>query len=143
MLALMGSNFTIFLVIVLAATSACSAAHANDSVAIDSFEFLGCSGDWADENASPEIWRMSSSIGTTYLVRHPATCGANAGREAEASFNAGTLDLNYEPYNTDGIYAMCMCEFWAKFTLRSEPQGVKSATFGTSVSRLKGAWPER
>ena len=123
--------------------TAYAATSSGGSVKIDSFEFLGCSGDWTDSELSPEIWRMGSASGTTYLVRHPATCGANVARGERATFSNGTLDLHYEPYSKDGVYAMCMCEFWAKFSFRSESTEVRSATFDSQPARLKGSWAER
>ena len=119
-----------------------AAAQTGERVKIDSFEFLGCSGDWTDKEFSPEIWRMGSASGTTYLVRHPATCGANVARGAKVTIRNGVLDLHYELYSKDGVYAMCDCEFWAKFTLRTEPPEVRSATFDAQAARLKGSWPE-
>jgi len=145
-LALMGKKLAILLItlgIAVAGLTAFAAVRSGDSVAIDSFEFLGCSGDWTDEDYSPEIWRMGSNVGTTYLVRHPGTCGANTGRNAKASLSSGSLNLQYELYNPDEVYAMCSCEFWAKFTFRSESSPVTSATFDARAARLKGSWPER
>ena len=131
------------LVISTAGPATSVAEPTDNSVAIDSFEFLGCSGDWTDKDVSPEIWRMSATVGTTYLVRHSGTCGASAGRKANASITSGVLSLRYEAYNPDGVYAMCECELWAKFTFRSESSPVASATFNGSAARLKGSWPER
>jgi len=120
-----------------------AATHSGSEVPIDSFEFLGCSGDWTDKDYSPDIWRMGSNTGTTYLVRHPATCGADAGRGASATFSAGTLNLHYEPYSRNDLYASCDCEFWAKFTFQAEHSEVRSATFDAQAAHLKGSWPER
>jgi len=142
----MRKNLAILLVtlgIAIAGLAAFAAVQSGDSVAIDSFEFLGCSGDWTDEDYSPEIWRMGSNAGTTYLVRHPGTCGANTARNAKASFSSGTLNLHYELYNPDEVYAICSCEFWAKFTFRSEAYPVVDATFDARAARLKGSWSER
>ncbi len=126
----------------VASIVAYAASRSGEPVKISSFEFLGCSGDWNDKEVSPEIWRMGSANGMTYLVRHPATCGANVARGEKATFRDGVLDLSYEPYSKDDIYAACMCEFWAKFTFLKEPAAVRSATFDGQRARLKGAWPE-
>lgn len=110
---------------------------------LKSFEFLGCSGDWTEENHEPEIWKMGSNNGLTFLVRHPSTCGADAGEKPAFTIESGTLNLTYEPYSTIGMYASCECEFWAKFTFAQDLPTVKSATFNKQKSRLKGEWPER
>lgn len=125
-----------------ASLAAYAAATSGEPVEISSFEFLGCSGDWSDKEVTPEIWRMGSASGMTYLVRHPATCGANVARGEKATFHEGVLNLQYEPYSKEGVYAACMCEFWAKFSFRNEPEGIHSATFDAHAARLKGAWPE-
>lgn len=129
--------------VALAGLTTFAAVRQGDLITVDSFEFLGCSGDWTDKDYSPEIWRMGSNAGTTYLVRHPGTCGANTGRNPEATLSSGTLNLHYDLYNPDEVYAMCSCEFWAKFSFRSEPSPVTSATFDARTARLKGSWPER
>jgi len=128
---------------VASANPAADAPTAGVELTIDSFEFLGCSGDWTEKEWRAEIWRMGSSTGTTYLVRHPDTCGSDTSRNAKATLKDGVLDLQYEPYSSDGVYAACPCEFWAKFTFKSEAHPVRSATFRQSESTLKGAWPER
>ena len=112
-------------------------------VTIDSFEFLGCSGDWTEDEWRAEIWRMGSSNGTTYLVRHPDSCGSDTSRNAKATLKDGVLNLEYEPYSSKDIYASCPCEFWAKFTFKTEPHVVRSAKFRNGEATLKGAWPER
>lgn len=113
------------------------------SVSVRSFEFLGCSGDWPEEDHTPEITRMGSSGGITYLVRHPETCGADAARNPKATVRNGVLNLQYEPYSTSGAYAACPCEYWAKFTFAADGHAVRSATFRSDPARLKGSWPER
>ena len=96
---------------------------------IKSFEFLGCGGDWNDEHYTPEVTRLGSSAGTTLLVRHPETCGADAARNPRVTLNDGVLDLSYEPYSSSDVYAMCPCEYWAKFTLEGPAASARSATF--------------
>ncbi|MWV13567.1 hypothetical protein F3I62_15805 [Pseudomonas sp. R-28-1W-6] len=115
----------------------------SEKVALKSFEFLGCSGDWTEENHQPEIWKMGSDNGLTFLVRHPSSCGSDAGRNPSFNIESGNLNLAYEPYSTIDMYAFCECEFWAKFTFAENLPTVKSATFKNEKSRLKGEWPER
>lgn len=110
---------------------------------LKSFEFLGCSGDWKEKSVQPEIWKMGSNNGLTFLVRHPANCGSDAGRNPAFKIESGNVDLAYEPYSTLDMYAACECEFWAKFTFTEDFPMVKSATFNKERSRLKGDWSER
>jgi hypothetical protein len=137
-------NLTILLCILTFCLSADAAdKQSTESPKLKSFEFLGCSGDWTEENHEPEIWKMGSDNGLTFLVRHPSSCGADAGRNPAFKIDSGTLDLTYEPYSTVGMYAFCECEFWAKFTFAQDLPTVKSATFKKEKSRLKGEWSER
>ena len=133
-------------ILLLAALSSGSTAEVRPAtldVPIKSFEFLGCSGDWNEDTFAADIWRIGSSTGTTYLIRHPGTCGANAARNPKATLAGGVLDLGYEAFSTTDLYASCMCEFWAKYTLSNDVSHVTSATFNTESARLKGTWPER
>ena len=137
------SIYTLFTALILLNPEAFADKQNPKNVALKSFEFLGCSGDWTEENHQPEIWKMGSDNGLTFLVRHPSSCGSDAGRNPSFKIDSGNLDLAYEPYSTIGMYAFCEREFWAKFTFAENLPTVKSATFKNEKSRLKGEWPER
>jgi hypothetical protein len=135
------ATWTGFLALSLLVAS--SLAHSQSPVPIASFERLGYSGDWAEFEMAPEIWRMSTLNSTTYLVRHPEICGSDSGRSPKATLSSGVLDVSYESYSTSDVSATCFGEYWARFTFTQDQSSVTSATFESKAARLKGTWPER
>lgn len=129
--------------LVASASTPPSADQKKRALEIDSFQFLGCSGDWQGGGPSADVWRAGSSRGITYLVRHADTCGADAARNPKASLANGVLDLQYEAYSTSDVYAACLCEYWATFTFKADQDSVDSATFRGRAANLKGEWPRR
>jgi hypothetical protein len=111
-----------------------------DSVVLDSFEFLGCSGDWKEQSGKANIWRLTKENRVSYIVRHPGTCGLQ-GRNAKILFSNGNLDLNYDLYSKDGSIVMCECEYWARFTFGESAMLVHNVTFGGQPAEQRGSWP--
>lgn len=111
--------------------------------AIKSFEFLGCAGEWTDEVRTPEVWRTESAQSTQYIARHSDSCGFNVGLRPSALVIDGILELSYEPTNTSGEAAACLCEYWVKFELAAELKDIKSVSLNGTAARLKGDLVER
>jgi hypothetical protein len=105
---------------------------------VKSFEFLGCSGEWPNEDRLPEVWRTESERGTYFVARHSDDCGYNIGMRPTAAFVDGVLELNYVLTNTSGEAAACLCEYWARFELAAEPEDIKSVSLNGAPARLKG-----
>ena len=105
---------------------------------IKSFEFLGCAGEWTDEVRTPEVWRTESAQSTRYIARHSDSCGYNVGLRPSASIIDGILDLSYQPTNTSGEAAACLCEYWVIFELAAEPKDIKNVSLNGAAARLKG-----
>ena len=110
---------------------------------IKSFEFLGCSGDWTDEDGAPNVWRTGSERRTYFLVRHADTCGYTIGSKPTAKLVGDSLELSYELSNTSGMLAACECEYWAKFELTDTPPKLKMVSVNGAEARLKGSLAER
>jgi hypothetical protein len=105
---------------------------------LESFEFLGCSGDWA--GAKPAMWRLANNGKVTFLVRHDATCGLT-GKSPRVSYSEGKIDLAYTLSSPSDAVVMCQCEYWAKFTFGSNAMQLNDVTFsGKSIEHL-GDWP--
>jgi len=109
---------------------------------LQSFEFIGCSGDSDGKLSKPEVWRVTADKQVSFLTHHVDSCGLE-GRRPTLSFNNGTLNLGYELYSPSGMAVMCDCEYWAKFTFGAEASGVKAVTVGGQQSELRGDWPGR
>jgi hypothetical protein len=107
---------------------------------LESFEFLGCAGDWTDKNTSDSVRRLTFKDKVTYLIRHPGTCGLE-GRNPTATFTSGKLDLSYELYSPNGDIVMCECEYWAKFTFGPSAMLLSTVTFEGRTPTLLGSWP--
>jgi hypothetical protein len=110
---------------------------------IKTFEFLGCSGDWADEGNTPDVWRTGSERGTYFLVRHADTCGYTIGSKPAAKIDGNSLELTYELSSPDGAVAACPCEYWAKFELIGAPAKLEKISVNGVEARLKGGLAER
>ena len=119
-----------------------AAAQQTEPPALESFEFIGCSGDFEDTDATPQIWRIMADGKVSFLTHTVAACGL-AGRTPTVSGSAESLDLSYELYSPTDVAIMCECEYWAKFTFGADAHAVKSATFRGDRAALKGAWPGR
>ena len=105
---------------------------------LESFEFLGCSGDWIGGN--PVMWRLTKQNRVTFLVKHSTTCGLN-GHSPRVSFSQGKLDLAYELSSTSKAIAMCECEYWAKFTFGPDAMLLNDVTFENQNIEHQGDWP--
>lgn len=110
---------------------------------IKRFEYLGCSGDWTDEDNTPEVWRTGSRDGVYYLVRHADTCGYTIGSKPFARLSGTRLELGYELSNEGGPLAACPCEYWAKFELAVMPGRLSEVSVNGTRARLKGSLAER
>lgn len=117
-------------------------AQKNQAPTLESFEFIGCSGDFEGQDAIPEIWRVMADGKVSFLTHTVAACGLS-GRFPAVAGSAGSLDLSYEMYSPTDVVIMCECEYWAKFTFGPEAYSVKSATFGGNRALLRGEWPGR
>lgn len=117
-------------------------AQQTEPPALESFEFIGCSGDFEGPDATPEVWRVMADGKVSFLTHTVAACGL-AGRAPTVSGSTESLDLSYELYSPTDVAIMCECEYWAKFTFGPEAHTVKSATFGGNRAALKGTWPGR
>jgi hypothetical protein len=107
---------------------------------LESFEFLGCAGDWSDDKTTDSVRRLTSNDRVTFLVRHPATCGLE-GRNPRVTFASGKLDLSYELYSPNDSVIYCECEYWAKFTFDSSAMMLAGVTFEGRAPELLGDWP--
>ena len=107
---------------------------------LQSFEFIGCSGDWDGKLTKPEVWRATTAGRVSFLTHHVATCGLE-GRDPTASFNNGVLNLAYELHSPSDAVIMCDCEYWAKFTFGTDASGIKSVMFSGQQAELQGDWP--
>ncbi|MBB1089099.1 hypothetical protein H4F99_11470 [Lysobacter sp. SG-8] len=130
------------LVFVAAAAAPAVVAQETHTPALESFEFIGCSGDFEDMDATPEIWRVTADGKVSFLTHTVGACGL-AGRAPAVAGNAETLDLNYELFSPTDAAIMCECEYWARFTFGPGAHTVKTATFGGNRAVLKGTWPGR
>ena len=132
--------------LIFATTTACVTPKAATPVkatnlpALESFEFLGCSGDWNEQSAKADIWRLSTNNRVNYLVRHPGTCGLE-GRKPKAIFANGSLDLTYGLFSAGGPVVMCECEYWARFTFGESALQVRDVTFNGQSAEKRGEWP--
>lgn len=108
-----------------------------------SFEFLGCSGDWEEDEIVPQAWRAGRKNKTTFLVRHPADCGYTVGSDPRATISGTRIDLSYSMSNESGDIAACFCEYWAAFELRSLPARITKITINGQQAKLMGDLRER
>jgi hypothetical protein len=116
--------------------------QANGMPPLQSFEFIGCSGDWDGRLAKPEVWRVTAQDHVSFLTHQVAACGMSGRGPAVTAAN-GTLDLSYELYAPSGATVMCDCEYWARFTFGPAASGVSSVTVGGQPVELRGDWPGR
>ena len=119
-----------------------SAQESVEHPALESFEFLGCSGDFEGQDATPEIWRLTANGKVSFLTHTVAACGLS-GRAPAVMGGTDTLDLSYELYSPTDVVIMCECEYWARFTFGQEAHAVKSVTFSGKQAVLRGSWPGR
>ena len=119
-----------------------SAAQKRAQPALETFEFLGCSGDFDRQDIAPEVWRLTRNGQISFLTHTVAACGLT-GRTPRVTGDNESLDLSYELYSSSDVAIMCMCEYWAKFTFRSDAHAVKSVTFDGEQAVLRGTWPGR
>jgi hypothetical protein len=109
---------------------------------LKSFEYFGCSGVWSEESTKTDVWRIDQNNGVVFLVRHSDTCGLETATRPGASWRNGVLDLNYKHGNSDGIIAMCECEYWVRFTFGPEYAKLSKVTFRGGPPILRGDWPD-
>ena len=109
---------------------------------LQSFEFIGCSGDFERLDSTPEVWRVMRDGKVSFLTHTVAACGLS-GRSPVVTGNLATLNLGYEMYSPTDVAIMCECEYWAKFTFGPEAHTVKTVTFNGEPTVLKGSWPGR
>lgn len=105
---------------------------------LTSFEFMGCSGTWPIEEASPQMWLIDRSHKPTLLIRHPDTCGYTAAERPRAWVDGGHIQLYYEPISENGDLAACICEYWATFTMDSMPEKVVRITLNGRDAKVMG-----
>jgi hypothetical protein len=109
---------------------------------IKSFEFLGCSGSWSDENPSPQVWRIGRKDKTIYLLKHREICGLTIGKNPRAKIDGATIDFNYDLYNENDAVSPCVCEYWAMFELKSNPENVKKILFNWQEAKMMSGLSE-
>lgn len=109
---------------------------------LQSFEFMGCSGDPSETNGSPAAWRVQSARGVTYLLRHSDSCGFSHASAPQASLSNGGLELSYRMETADGMLAACECEYWSKFTFGPEVGNIRSVSLNGTPVRRMGSWPD-
>ncbi|MGH8061578.1 MAG: hypothetical protein ACREO7_06140 [Pseudoxanthomonas sp.] len=110
---------------------------------LQSFEFLGCSGDWTDEKIQPQAWQTGRKGKITLLIKHPETCGYTIGTNPKASIIGSSVDLSYSMSNDDGALAACYCEYWASFELKSTPEKISKISINGADAALMSSLPER
>lgn len=103
-----------------------------------SFEFMGCSGTWPLEEATPQVWLINRSRKPTLLVRHPDTCGYTAAERPRAWIASGHIQLYHEPISENGTLAACFCEYWTTFTMDSLQEKVVRITLNGRDAKLMG-----
>jgi hypothetical protein len=109
------------------------------SMQLQSFEFLGCSGDWDGEK--PSVRRLTAKDRVTFLVSSDATCGLE-GHSPRVTFAQGSLDLGYVLSTPSDRVVMCDCEYLAKFTFGPAAMNLTNVTFlGQQIEHL-GDWPD-
>lgn len=132
-----------FVAIAAAASAMClaTASAQRPAPALQSFEFLGCSGGWNGELEEPEVWRVVTEGRVSFLTHSVGTCGL-VGRAPVVTGDPELLNLNYQlQSDSDGV-VMCDCEYWAKFTFGADAHYVRSVTFDGQKAVLRGEWPE-
>ncbi|GHC12989.1 hypothetical protein GCM10010080_30670 [Thermomonas carbonis] len=135
-------NIAITLVtLILAACTPVRVQHASP-LALQSFEFLGCSGDFEGTDARPQVWRLTSGDTVSFLTHTVAACGLS-GRAPSVVGHTDALNLNYELHSPTDVAIMCECEYWAKFTFGREAYRVNKVTFAGEQVVHKGTWPGR
>lgn len=112
------------------------------SANLESFEFLGCSGDWIDEKIQPQAWRAGRKGKITFLIKHPADCGYTIGTNPNARIDGSSVDFSYSMSNDDGALAACYCEYWASFELKSAPEKITKISINGSDARLMSSLAE-
>jgi hypothetical protein len=119
-----------------------SARQANTEkyIALQSFEFLGCSGQWEEESFKPNAWRLTKNNQVSFLVRHPGTCGIE-GRDPKAVLVGGNLELSYELHSPDDTTVLCDCEYWARFSFGESALQIRKVTFNGESVGQRGDWP--
>lgn len=110
---------------------------------LQSFEFLGCSGDWADEKLQPQAWRADKKGKTTFLIKHPADCGYSIATNPEARIVGSSIDFSYSMSNDDGALATCYCGYWATFELKSAPDKITKISINGEEARLMSGLSEQ
>jgi hypothetical protein len=103
---------------------------------IESFQFLGCSGDWNDEKIQPQAWRVGKKGKTTFLIKHPADCGYTMGADPKAKIIGSSIDFSYSMSNDNGALAACYCEYWASFELKSTPGKITKISINGADAKL-------
>ena len=111
-------------------------------VLIESFQFLGCQGEWPMEERLYEVRRTPVGGTVAYVVTNQDTCGSDGAKDAHAYLVGDVLDLCYVPYYTSGSYVACSCKYAARFTFK-ESIAPRSAKFNGRKVRLAGSWAGR
>ena len=114
---------------------------ASPSLPLQSFEYLGCSGEPSEETTDPRVWRLTSRGKVSFLVQSSASCGLE-GRNPKAEVVDGVLNLEYELYSPDDVAILCLCEYWARFTFDEKALGVRNVTFDGEAVIRRGEWPK-
>ena len=113
------------------------------SSGLQSFEFLGCSGDWTAEKIEPQAWRAGRKGKTTFLIKHPADCGYTIGTDPKAKVVGSSIDFSYSMSNDSGALASCYCEYWASFELKSPPEKISKISINGEDAELMSDLAER
>jgi len=121
---------------------ASNASYGADEVpTLQKFEFLGCSGDITRLESEPDVWRLTTGEGVSFLVHHSAGCGLS-GRNPVVQLIDGELDLGYELYSQNRAVDMCLCEYWVRFSFGPSEYERTSVLFEGNPVRRKGTWPK-
>lgn len=111
--------------------------------ALQSFEFLGCSGEYEGTDSKPRVWRLvANGEQVNYLTRTVGGCGKSA-RNPVVTATGDGLDLAFELHSPDGKVIFCECYYWAAFSFGPEALTIGKVSVNDRETRQMGDWPER
>ena len=126
--------------LVLAALHASAQESPQKTPKLISAEFIGCSGEPDDGYTTSTARRITSNNEATFLVSYISGCGLS-GKDLEASWDNGELNLRFDLYSPDGTVVMCACEYWAKFKFGPEAMQLRKVRVNGVTAKLLGEWP--
>nr|QTX09825.1 hypothetical protein J1836_014590 [Thiothrix fructosivorans] len=98
------------------------------------FEYMGCVGDWSDDQSIKTIITKEDTRNTSFLVQNPATCGFDSASQASYKIEGDTLILSYKYDELDGALAACICKYQSRFTFKDSPVNINHVEFHSQGS---------